>query len=266
MSKKNIKWIGITVLVIVLFAILNPFTVVSPGHTGVVVNLGAVKENTLREGFHFRIPLIQSIKMIDCRIQKLDIDSTAASKDLQEIKSKIVVNYRVNPAYSGTLYKTVGLEYSDTIIAPSTQESIKAVTAKFTAEQLIAERQTVSTDIRNLLSDKMKPYGIVIDNFNIVNFEFGKEFNAAIESKQTAQQLALKAKQDLDRIKIEAEQKIEQAKAEAESLRVQKQEITSELLRLREIEAQLKAIEKWDGSMPQYVGGNNGSIFNIPIK
>lgn len=264
--KKLAKPIAIVVGIIIVFLLFNPFVTVSAGHTGVVMNLGAVSDNVLTEGFHFKIPIIQTVKLIDCRIQKLEIDSTAASKDLQEIRSKIVVNYRIEPNKSGILYKTVGVSYPDTIIAPSTQESIKAVTAKYTAEQLITDRQSVSSNIKNMLSEKMAPYGIIIDNFNIVSFDFSKEFNSAIESKQTAQQLALKAKQDLDRIKIEAEQKVAQAKAEAESLKVQKQEITPELLKLREIEAKLKAIEKWNGEMPQYVSGENGSIMNIPIR
>lgn len=267
MNKKMVKLIAMgIVLVLVAVIVFNCFTVVPSGSTGVVLNFGAISEDILTEGIHFKIPLVQTIKIIDTRIKKLEIDSIAASKDLQEIKSKIVVNYRVNPEFSGKLYKTVGLGYADTIIAPSTQESIKAVTAKYTAEQLITERQAVSVSIRDSLGQKMKIYGIEVDNFNIINFEFSKEFNAAIESKQTAQQLALKAKQDLDRIKIEGEQKISQAKAEAESLKVQRMEITEELLKLREIEAKLRAIEKWDGKMPQYVSGDNGAIFNIPIR
>jgi regulator of protease activity HflC (stomatin/prohibitin superfamily) len=267
MTNKTFKPILLGILlIIVLVVVFNSFTIVTSGSTGVVLNFGAVSENILTEGIHFKIPIVQNIKIIDSRIKKLEIDSIAASKDLQEIRSKIVVNYRVNPSSSAKLYKTVGLSYADTIIAPSTQESIKAVTAKYTAEQLITERQTVSVSIRDSLSQKMKIYGIDVDNFNIINFEFSEGFNAAIEAKQTAQQLALKAKQDLDRIKIEAEQKIAQAKAEAESLRVQKQEITAELLKLREIEAKIKAIEKWDGKMPQYVSGDSSSIFNIPLK
>lgn len=267
MSKKVVK-LMVTgfVLLFLLAVVVNSFTVVGSGYTGVVLNFGAASDNVLSEGIHFKIPFVQSVELIDTRIQKLEIDSTAASRDLQEIKNKIVVNYKVEPQYSAKIYKTIGKNYADVVIAPATQESIKAVTAKFTAEELITQRQSVSSNIKDLMNEKMRPYGIVIADFNIVNFEFSEEFNAAIEAKQTAQQLALKAKQDLDRVKIEAEQKVTQAKAEAEALKVQKQEITPELLKLREIEAQLKAIEKWDGKMPQYVSGDNGTIFNIPVK
>jgi prohibitin 2 len=254
------------VLSIILFFIFKPFTIVSAGHTGVKLNLGAVSEEVLGEGINFKIPIFQSIKEVDNRIQKLEVDSASASKDLQVVQSKIAVNFRVDSKSSAKLYKNVGMDYSNTIIAPSIQESVKATTAKYTAEELITKRQDVSEQIKTLLKDKLIQYGIMVDNFNIVNFDFSKEFNSAIEAKQTAQQLTLKAEQDLKRVEVEAKQKIAQAQAEAESLKAQKQEITPDLLKLREIEAKIKAIEKWNGSMPQYVSGDNGSIFNIPIK
>jgi regulator of protease activity HflC (stomatin/prohibitin superfamily) len=157
---------------------------------------------------------------------------------------------------AANLYKNVGINYPVTIIAPAIQESIKSVTANYTAEELITKRQDVSTEVKQRLDSKVEPYGIIVDNFNIVNFEFSQGFNAAIEQKQTAEQLALKAQRDLERVKIEAEQKVANAKAEAESLKVQRQEITPELLELRQIEVQSRAIEKWNGQLPTYSGGN----------
>jgi regulator of protease activity HflC (stomatin/prohibitin superfamily) len=109
--------------------------------------------------------------------------------------------------------------------------------------------------IRGLLEKRLGPHGVMVDEFSIVNFQFSRSFNEAIESKTTAEQLKLKAERDLQRIKVEAEQKIASAKAEAESLALQKQQVTSELLRLREIENQREAIKKWDGRLPQ-VSGN----------
>jgi len=95
----------------------------------------------------------------------------------------------------------------------------------------------------------------MVVELSITDFEFSPEFNRAIESKQTAEQLALKAKRDLDRIRVEAQQKIATAQAEAEALRLQRQAVSPELVRLREVEAQMKAIEKWDGHLPNVTGG-----------
>ena len=193
---------------------------------------------------------------MDTRIQKIEADAFAASKDLQTVTSKIAVNFSINPQQAGDLYKEVGVNFKSVIIEPAVQEVVKMATAQYTAEELIAKRGEVSAKMTQFLAEKISKKGIIINDFNVLNFEFSQDFNKAIEQKQIAQQQALKAGQDLERIRIEAEQKIVQAKAEAESLKLQKQEITSEMLELRKIEAQLKAIEKWDGKLPQYSGGS----------
>lgn len=109
--------------------------------------------------------------------------------------------------------------------------------------------------MRELLSEKITPYGLNIEIFNIISFDFSDEFNAAIEAKQTAQQNALKAEQDLARVKVEAEQQIEKAKAEAESYRLKNQEITKETLLM-------EWINKWDGKLPT-VSGSGDTILDI---
>lgn len=137
------------------------------------------------------------------------------------------------------------------------------MTASFNAEGLITQRALVSEQAEALLQQKLQPFGIVVDGYNIIDFDFSEEFNKAIEAKQTAEQMALKARRDLERVKIEAEQRITQARAEAEALRIQREALTPELLRLREIEALLKAIEKWDGKLPAVTGG---SVPFIPVE
>lgn len=106
------------------------------------------------------------------------------------------------------------------------------------------------------MSERLGKHGVTVDEFSIVNFDFSKSFNEAIEAKTTAEQLKLKAERDLARIKVEAEQKVASAKAEAEALGLQKQQVTAELIRLREIENQRKAIEKWNGVLPNVTGGS----------
>ena len=143
------------------------------------------------------------------------------------------------------------------IITPAVQEAVKASTALYTAEDLIVKRPEVRDKIRGLLNERLSKHGVIVDEFSITNFSFSRSFTEAVEAKTTAEQQKLKAERDLLRIKVEAEQKIAQAKAEAESLKLQKQEVTNELLRLREIENQRKAIEKWDGRLPATMMGNS---------
>lgn len=245
----------IVFLLLLLLTILRPLVIVPAGHVGVKLNFGAVQEPPLKEGIHFIVPIYQKVANVDCRVRKAEHHAAAASKDLQTVTSMVAVNYHVNPASAANLYQRVGMDYENTVIAPAIQESIKAVTAGYTAEELITKRAEVALKTSEVLERKLLDYHIKVDRFNIVNFEFSKEFNKAIEEKQTAEQRALKAQRDLERIKIEAAQKVTRAQAEAESLRIQRQEVTPELLHLREIENQRLAIEKWNGQLPRVSGG-----------
>ncbi|MCM1022941.1 MAG: prohibitin family protein [Prevotella sp.] len=245
--------VTVVVLLIAVIVVLNAFTTVKAGHTGVVTTFGKVSDGVLSEGLHFKIPFIQNIILIDNRVKKAEANCTAASKDLQTVSSTIAVNYKVLNGYSARVYKDIGLDYESVIITPSIQECVKAVTAKFTAEELITNRQAIGDQMMELLKDKIGTYGIEIQIFNITAFDFTDEYNAAIEAKQTAQQNALKAEQDLQRIKVEAEQKVAQAQAEAEAYRLKSEQITPEILISN-------YIEKWDGKLPTVVSGDDGTM------
>lgn len=257
-KKKIIKIVIAVVCVLIVGGVLaTSFTVVKAGHTGVVLTFGAVEDNVLEEGLHFKIPFIQSVVQMNNRTQKIETDGTASSKDLQIISYVVAVNFHVNDASSASLYQNVGVDYGTVIIVPAIQESIKAVTAQFTAEELITKRQLVGDQIKAALSEKISEYGIVVEIFNIVNFDFSEEFNAAVEAKQTAQQNALKAEQDLARIEVEAKQKITQAEAEAKSIQLIQDALESSPDYVDYIKW-----SKWDGELPQ-VMGDSGVLVDI---
>jgi prohibitin 2 len=255
MKKAPLRLVLIIVAILVFFLFLSPFVQVGAGERGVVLNFGAVQDAVLNEGLHFRVPIMQRVAIMDVKVQKAVTDAAAASSDLQDVTSSVALNYHVMPDKANVVYQTVGVEFKERIIDPAIQEVMKAVTAQYTAEELITKRPTVSEAMRAALAERLLAYNIVVDTFSIVSFSFSKVFTEAIEAKQTAEQLALKSKRDLDRIKIEAEQTITAAKAEAESLRLQKANISLDLIELRKIEANLKAIEKWNGILPQVTGG-----------
>lgn len=244
---------AVIVILVLLIVLLNSFTTVSAGHTGVVTTFGEVSETVLTEGLHFKIPFIQKIILIDNRVQKSEATCTAASKDLQTVTSTIAVNYKVLNSFSANVYKNIGLDYESVIITPSIQECVKAVTAKFTAEELITKRQSIGDQMMELLREKINSYGIEIQIFNITAFDFTDEYNAAIEAKQTAQQNALKAQQDLQRIKVEAEQTIERAQAEAEAYRLKSEQLTPAIIISN-------YIDKWDGKLPTVVSGDSSTM------
>ncbi|HJX15335.1 MAG TPA: prohibitin family protein [Candidatus Deferrimicrobiaceae bacterium] len=256
---KRVGMVIVAVAVLLALLIMNPFVKIDAGERGVLLNFGAVQGEVLGEGLHLRIPIMQKIVKMDVKIQKSETRAEAASKDLQDIKSVIALNYHIIPEKANWVYQNIGVAFKERVIDPTVQESVKAVTARHTAVQLIGERESVSTAIKDALSQKLADYNLYVDGFSVIDFSFSKKFTDAIEAKQEAEQFALKAARDLDRIKIEAEQKITQAKAEAESLRLQKQQITSEMIELRKVEALREAIAKWNGTVPNVLLSGGGA-------
>jgi len=223
-TKKGAKTIILIALIAIAILLLGFSSArsVPSGFVGIRTQFSAVIGVPLSPGLNLKLPLMQDIELMDCRIQKIEADSFAASSDLQIVTSKIAVNFSINPAMVQSLFQEVGTNYRSVVIDPAVQEVVKMVTAQYTAENLIAQRGEVSQKMTEMLTAKISSKGIIINDFNVLNFDFSEEFNNAIEQKQIAQQQALKAQQDLARIKIEAEQKIVQAQAEAESLKLQK--------------------------------------------
>jgi regulator of protease activity HflC (stomatin/prohibitin superfamily) len=254
MNRLAFKGVGIAVLVFLLVA-LAPFGTVPAGYRGVMTTFGNPSDGVLSEGIHFRVPLAQKINLVNVSIQKGEGDGDAASRDLQTVHTRIALNYHVKPDAAVSVFRDLGNEPGTRIIIPSVQEAVKAVTARFTAEELIAKRTDVRDEIVTQLRERLARHGIVVDEFSIVNFNFSRSFNEAIEAKTTAEQLKLKAERDLQRIEVEAKQRVAQARAEAEALALQRQQVTPELIQLRQMENQRMAIDKWDGKLPNVAGG-----------
>ena len=179
-SFKGVKWAVIGLAAILVAA--NSFTIVPAGNTGVVLTLGEVSSTPLSEGFHLKAPFIQQVEDMSNKIQVFNATATAVSRDLQTVNSEIAVNYRLVSDKSPDMYKNVGLEYSTILVSPVVQECMKSATAKYNAEQLITERESVSTEVKTALDEKLNIYGIYIEKFNIVNFDFTEEFNNAISA------------------------------------------------------------------------------------
>ncbi|MFN4266065.1 MAG: prohibitin family protein [Aquabacterium sp.] len=253
-----IKTIIFIIIGIVVLSIINPIVIISAGERGVMTTFGKPDEQVFEPGIHFRIPLAQTMHLMDVRIQKGEGEGDAASKDLQSVHTRIAINYHLNPTQVVNVFKGIGPSTdiaADRIIIPAAQEAVKAVTARFTAEELISRRTEVRDAIGALLREKMQRHGLVLDEFAIVNFAFSRSFSEAIEAKVKAEQEKLKAERDLQRIEVEAKQKVASAKAEADALALQRQQVTAELLQLRKIENERDAIRKWDGKLPQVTGG-----------
>lgn len=235
------------IVIVLTFLALNPLVIIGAGERGVVMNFGAVSNDVLGEGLHWRTPIVQNVKIMDVQIQKETVKAGAASRDLQEVKTELAINFHLDPGAVHRLYQTVGMSYQSRIIDPAVQEAVKAATAKYTAEEVITKRQLVRDDIKAILTTRLSKDGIILDEVSITDFNFSESFNTAIEAKVTAEQNALRAKNDLEKVKMEAQQRIEQAQAEAQAIRIQAESISAQG---GDSYVQMKAIEKWDGKLP----------------
>lgn len=265
-TQKFTRIIGWVIGGLVLFTLvisLNPLVVISAGERGIVLNWGAVSNTILNEGLHWRTPFLQKVVKIDTRIQKEQVDASASSKDLQTVNAGVALNFHLQEDKVNTLWQKIGSEYKTKIIDPAIQESVKSVTAKYTAEELITKREQVKDEIKLSLRDRLSQDYISVDDFSIVNFEFSKSFDEAIESKVTAEQNALAAKNKLEQVKYEADQRIAEAQGEAEAIKIQAQAIQNQGGKEY---VQLQAINKWNGSLPNYMLGNAVPFINLDTK
>lgn len=264
MQNNIISAVILGVLLLLAAIVTQGIAIVESGTVGVVTRFGSVQDLVLQPGLHFKTPIMTKVIPLDTRVQKVEEEATASSKDLQIVTSKIALNYQIDSAQASKIYSDLGLQYPFTIVQPALQESIKATSAKYTAEELITKRAAVADEMQEDLRTRLQNKALVPTDLSIIDFNFSPDFNKAIEDKQVAQQSALTAQNDLERIRIEAEQvqakaegmaqgELARARAEAEAQQMLRETISPELL-------QLRAIERWDGILPVYMGGGSGGM------
>lgn len=259
--------IGILVIIgiFIIIAFFNSFKSIPTGFIGVKTRFGQVQDTMLNEGLNLKIPFIEKIVLMDCRIQKTEYTMEASSKDLQKISNfKVAINYNITKDTANSLYREVGVDYKTIIVEPAIQEAMKATIANYTAEELITKRNEVSAFALEALYNKLQNSGITLTSLNILDLSFSPEFDQAVEQKQIVEQETQKAQYELEKAKVENEKKIENAKAEAEVMKQQNAEITDKTLELKRLEIQQKLIEKWNGTLPTTMTGSDiSSIFNV---
>ena len=241
-ENKKIVFLGVIALLLVI-TVLCSFQTIQSGEVGLRVRFGKIIDSNLREGFNLKIPYIEDIVKVNIKVQKVELETSAASRDLQDISTRIAVNYRVQETKASSLYKTVGNSYEKTVLEPVIEESVKSVISKYTAEETITKRSEVSNESLQVLQEKVEKYGIVIDNFNIINLAFSDEYSRAIEEKQVAEQKLATAR-------LESEAKLVEAEATKKANELLKQSLTDELI-------EKEFIEKWDGKLPETYAGND---------
>ncbi|HEX6280901.1 MAG TPA: prohibitin family protein [Nitrososphaera sp.] len=268
--------IGFILLVVVLSASVK---IVEAGYRGVLLNFGAVDTSaSLNEGIHFVVPFRDNIVQLEVRTQKAVEDAASASRDLQDVSTQVALNYHVDPETAQILYQQLGFDYANRVITPAIQESVKQVTARFNAENLITNRETVKGEIENQIRQRLAAYNVDVETISITEFQFSEQFRRAVEAKVEAEQRALQANNDLRRIEIEAQQAEARAVGEqqaniarAEGVRqaaVLQAQGEAEAIQI--VEAQLREnprylewlkTQRWDGVLPLVTGGEGATPF-----
>ena len=260
METKNILKIigGIILSIIALILLLINVYSVDQGEHGILLSWGKVT-NVWDEGLHVKCPFKDDVVLVNIRTQVASSPAEAGSKDMQGVNTTVAVNYRFDRDHLTEVYANTGLDVETKIIDPRIQETVKATIAKYAADQLLSQRETVKGAIETMLRTELSKYHIILEGVQITDFRFHASYQKAIEDKQIAEQRALQAKNDLDRIKVEAEQRIVEANAEAKAIQIQVEAIRTQG---GAEYVQLKAIEKWNGTLPQYTGSNT-PILNL---
>src|SRR3990167_4669235 len=247
------KIIILALLMAILALIASSVGVVGAGQRGVLLRFGAMTGIIKDEGLYFKIPFVEQVVLMSTQIQKYSALASASSKDLQVVTTEVTLNYQLEASKVGQIYRTMRQDYESRVIQPFVQEAVKSVAAYFDAEQLITQRPRVKADLQNLLTKRLAQLGIAVVELSITDFRFTQVFQDSIEAKVKAVQQALEAENALKRVGFEAQQAIVKATAEAKGLELQKAQISSQLLELRQIEVQRAAVEKWNGIMPSVV-------------
>ena len=271
----------IAAVILVLLVATTCTATVQTGYTGIVTTFGKVEDVTLEAGLHFKSPFQRIIPM-DNREQKSTFNTEAFSSDIQQVQITGSINYAINKKTAMNLFKEVGTDYFNKLVYPRMLEITKGVFSKYTAENLVANRQKLSESIREGLDNELDEYGINVISVSIENLDFTDAFTDAVEAKQVAAQKKLQAEIEQNQMTMETQQQAERkrinaeaeanvakinadadayalqvrSEAEAEANKKIAESLTENLIRFNEI-------KNWDGKLPTYMSGQGGTT--IPV-
>ena len=255
------------------------FVRVPSGYRGVLMTFGKVEDKVLQEGLNYKVPFSQTVVLMNVQIQKAESTEATVTRDLQEVATTVAVNFRLNPSKVNEIYKDLREDYVARVIKPNIEESLKAVTADFRAEELVTKRAEVKATFDDILVKRLSVFNIDVISVSLTDFQFSASFSQAIEAKVIAEQMALQAKNTLEQIRYEAQQQIIQAEAAknatiaraegdafaqiiqanatAKSIKLITEQMTAEY-------SQYLWLQQWDGQLPVvYSGDGQGLILDI---
>jgi prohibitin 2 len=269
-SKKLAIIAAIATFIVIIVVMSESVVIVQAGHRGVVLYVGAVENRVLGEGVHYILPFAEQVIPLEVRTLKFEANASAASNDLQEVATVIALNYHIDPSKANIIYQQLGANYTNRIVAPTIQESVKASVAKFNAEQLITQRETAKATIAQAIRNTLSARNILVENVFITDFKFSESFSRQVESKVVAFQKYLTEQNNLKAVQVIANQTVVQAQAQARanvaraSGEAQAIKLITEQLRQSPQYLQWQAINRWNGQMPYALGSGAFPFFQLP--
>lgn len=264
---KKLYWFGGVGLILLTMLLPRCFAVVNSGERGVLMTFNKVQNVVLEEGVYPILPFASSVKVLNIRVQRTDIESGTRTKDLQRITTKVSLNWQIKPSQVQQIYQQFGTEEElvSRIIDPVLQEVVKAAIPSRSLEKNLLERTELKQELESRAKQRLESYGILVNDLSVLNVTASDDFTKATEEKQIAEQKAISAKivaeQELQKADYEskkaakdAEAMINRAKGQAESQRLLQSSLSAEIL-------QKQAIEKWDGKFPIVMSGNGSLPF-----
>jgi prohibitin 2 len=234
------------------------FEVVDTGHRGCLTRFGAVTVEPLAEGFQTYNPFTQNVVELNVQTNKFTADMETYTQDVQQAKLKMTINYNLMPSATCTTYRDIGREWDDKLIPQVVAGALKEVIGKWTAENLIANRDRAATEAMENIKTQLALVSVNVSGFEINDISYEDEFERAVEAKVVAVQKAHAEKNKTVQIEEQAKQTIASAQAEAESMRIRARALESNP-KLVEYEA----VQKWNGILPTMMMGNAVPFINI---
>lgn len=251
--KKPVKYGIIAIASLIMFLIFDPFFTVGIGQVAVIFNTLNGNTRTVDQGLHVRIPIIDHVSKFDVRTAKVDYQPVGASKDLQEVKFEIALNYHLDYTKVNELYNRVGRDYLSKVVEPSILEVVKAAASRYPVEQLIVQREQLKQDMEKALQTKLTEYFIIVEAVSIIDIDFTDQFNKVVEEKQIEEQKIKTAEYRRKQAEEEKKTAILQAEAEARKQQLLQSSATKEII-------SLEWIRKWDGKLPTVISSDKGGL------
>jgi len=249
---KKVIIIGVSLIFALIIGCSSCFSV-GAGVVGVTFNKFTGNTASYSQGTYFKLPVIVDVVKFDVKTQRENIKADSASKDLQKVLVNVVVNYHLDYKKVNDLYVKVGRDYSEKVIHPAVNESVKASVAQFPVEEIIVRREDVKTLIENALKDRLATYNIILESVNLVNISFDKEFNAVVEQKQIEEQKIKTAEYKKKQAEQNKQATILEAEGEARKQELLRASVSKDTI-------SMKWIEKWDGKLPVYMLGDKATM------